>query len=430
MSGLHVGVAAALAMLLFSPAPWRLRTPAMLAAGWFYTLLSGAQIPALRAAVMISCFIVARAYFAQVRPLSTLALAAAAVLLWQPKQLFDLGFQFSFIITGFLLLTGEAVRKISMAINELSSFKPPELMPRRKLAAKTAGLAAVLAVIYLAGMPLTLYHQGLFTPGSLPANLLIMPLIFPLFILAALKMLPVVGIFFIGPLSFLSDSLRGVAGGAAELFSDTPALTPTAWLTVVFIVALLLFIRGNTAVRTTAATVMFIWLAFIFGGHFFQPDFMLTVHGGDGATTCIAASPSDVAAYSLNLPGYDAAPAVREFLSSRGIRRIEGAMLTPKTPEPAAAALNMTSRIAVCGKPRRTEKIVRWTSLSEKTAIWLDGPAVFELKNKIAVLDYHHINIEFETEPGGGAKISYGAGAALELWNNLYPELYVYEYEK
>ncbi|MDD4817776.1 MAG: ComEC/Rec2 family competence protein [Victivallaceae bacterium] len=430
VSGLHVGVAAMLAMLLLSPAPWRFRAPAMLLAVWFYTLLSGAQVPAVRAALMISCFITAKAYLHRVRPLSTLALAATLILLWSPRQLFDLGFQFSFVITGFLLLTGERVRKLSMAVNEINYFKPPEKVPRRSAAAKIVALATMLTVVYLAGMPLSLYHQEIFTPGSLPANLLIMPLTSPLFMLAFIKMIPVAGAVATIPLNFLANLLRAIAGGAAEVFSETAALSPAAWMTVAFLLALLLFIKGGNVARTVAAAAMFVWLAVIFGGRFLLADFMLIAHGGDGATVCVAASPANGAAYSLNLPGLDAAPAVRKFLASRGIRRIECAMLTPHSPAVATAAAAMTGQIAVCGKPRRVNPAGDWTSLPEKMAIWRPGPALFELKNKIAVLDYQEMKIKLETEPGGVAKVSYGENAAIELWNKLYPELYVCEYEK
>ena len=72
-----------------------------------YVLTTGAQLPALRAWVMITAWSLLRAGLMWM-PASAVLAWTAALLLWlNPASLFDAGFLYSFVITAALLLLNE-----------------------------------------------------------------------------------------------------------------------------------------------------------------------------------------------------------------------------------------------------------------------------------------------------------------------------------
>jgi len=70
----------------------------------FYTLLTGAEVPVLRAAIMVSLAFLAQIFGRQGSSLWVLSLAAGFMLLITPRWLFDLSFQLSFMATLGLVL--------------------------------------------------------------------------------------------------------------------------------------------------------------------------------------------------------------------------------------------------------------------------------------------------------------------------------------
>ncbi|WP_194743845.1 ComEC/Rec2 family competence protein [Thermaurantiacus tibetensis] len=120
VSGFHIGVAAGAAFLLarrllaLTPAARRrsLRAEAALAgivAAWAYVLLSGAQVPAVRAGITASFVLLALALGRDPFSLRLVALAATLVLLIRPESLVSASFQLSFAaVTALVLLASSA----------------------------------------------------------------------------------------------------------------------------------------------------------------------------------------------------------------------------------------------------------------------------------------------------------------------------------
>lgn len=108
VSGLHIGLLFALVMLLLHPLRWagfggggvRL---AALAATWAYVVLVGCPSSAVRAAVMLSASVVAWLRRGGTWGWHDLCLAAFLILLCDPQQLYDVGFQLSFLATAGIL---------------------------------------------------------------------------------------------------------------------------------------------------------------------------------------------------------------------------------------------------------------------------------------------------------------------------------------
>lgn len=102
VSGLHVGVLAIVLRFLFghfarNKKAQKLGLGLELGSIWLFTLITGAAPATLRAAVMFSMIIGARAVVRQYNIWNILAASAFALLCWQPNLLWDIGFQLSYL---------------------------------------------------------------------------------------------------------------------------------------------------------------------------------------------------------------------------------------------------------------------------------------------------------------------------------------------
>lgn len=99
IDGLHVTVLAG-AFLFLLRICFVAELPALMAAmlgAWLYALVSGWQTPAVRAAAGFMLYALARCLFRRPRLLNILAAIAIAYIALDPEQLFDAGFQLSFL---------------------------------------------------------------------------------------------------------------------------------------------------------------------------------------------------------------------------------------------------------------------------------------------------------------------------------------------
>lgn len=183
ISGLHVGVIAAAlyAVLNLLRLPRRLTAGLSLLILWFYVQITGAGAPAIRAYTMIFFFLVARVFRLPGNALAALTASALLVLLVKPLQLFNPGFQMSYTVVTALMVMG-----IPLGEKWLLRWRPFALLPRsgwrwhhhriaaggRKVLAMTAGGG----VAFLASTPAGIGYFHVFSPGSLLANLIILPL--------------------------------------------------------------------------------------------------------------------------------------------------------------------------------------------------------------------------------------------------------------
>src|SRR5262249_9984449 len=100
ISGLHIaliaGILVSLLRVLQVPRAWC--GAAVIPLIWFYTAATGWQSSAIRSTVMMSIVI---AGWSLERPsdlINSLAAAALVILVWDPQQLFQAGFQLSFFV--------------------------------------------------------------------------------------------------------------------------------------------------------------------------------------------------------------------------------------------------------------------------------------------------------------------------------------------
>jgi len=148
---------------------------------WFYTAATGWQPSAVRATLMMSIVIGGWALKRPSDLLNSLAAAALIILVWDPQQLFQAGFQLSFFVVLSIALLLPPLEKIGDRLFEPDPYLPPELVPRwrrwlgKPLRWLTTSLATSAAA-WLGSWPLTACYFHLFSPVTLLANLFIVPL--------------------------------------------------------------------------------------------------------------------------------------------------------------------------------------------------------------------------------------------------------------
>ena len=148
---------------------------------WAYTAATGWQASAIRSTIMMTVII---GGWSLKRPndlLNSLAAAAFIILLWDPQQLFQASFQLSFFVVLSLALCAPWLGEQSEGIIKPDEFLPDELRSWWQLwlwrGWRWLRLSCVTSLAaWLGSIPLVAYYFNLFTPVSLLANLIIVPL--------------------------------------------------------------------------------------------------------------------------------------------------------------------------------------------------------------------------------------------------------------
>lgn len=183
ISGLHIALIAAIlvALLRVVRVPRNWCGIVVIPFIWFYTGATGWQSSAIRSTIMMTIIIGGWSLRRPSDLINSLAAAGFAILLWDPQQLFQAGFQLSFFVVLSIALFMpplEQLRDRALAIDPLLA---PEVIPKWKRALRTASRVVLTSFVtslaaWLGSLPLTAYYFHLFSPVTLLANLLVVPM--------------------------------------------------------------------------------------------------------------------------------------------------------------------------------------------------------------------------------------------------------------
>jgi competence protein ComEC len=152
---------------------------------WFYTAATGWEPSAVRASVMMTIILGGWVLKRPTDLLNSLAAAALVILLWDPRQMLDAGFQLSFFVMLIIAVTLPALRAATDRVVELALAPDPLLAPSLVPAWRTFLLkwgrhcgrfCALSFAAWLGSLPLAAKYFHLFSPVSTLANLLAVPL--------------------------------------------------------------------------------------------------------------------------------------------------------------------------------------------------------------------------------------------------------------
>ncbi len=331
IDGLHITVLAAFLLFLlrlcFLP---EINALVITSSGaWIYALVSGWNAPAIRAAGGFTLYVAARYFYRRGRLLNLLAAVAIVYLIYDPSQLFEAGFQLSFLCVAAIGLLAIPVLDASSTlyarglagISQLG--RVPRLPPRAAqfrlelrllaettsyyirfprawwehafaLAARVLFYAYDLAVISAAiqiglALPMAIYFHRISLTG-ISANILVVPLlalVVPLGFIAVLSMWQVPA----AMAGWLLGVSEHIAAWHTRLEPQWRVLAPPLWLAISFTAALILLayaMRRSTRWSLGALGVVLALFALIFW-HPFPP----AVHRGELELTAIDVGQGD-----------------------------------------------------------------------------------------------------------------------------------------
>jgi competence protein ComEC len=147
----------------------------------FYAAITGWPASAIRAIVMA---LVVFGGWTLKRPsdlINSLFAAALIILVWEPRQLFQAGFQLSFFVVLCIILILPFFQRLNEHILTPDPLLPESLQPRWKRLLRTpvlwiTDLFLTSLAAWLGSIPLVAYYFHILTPCSGPANVLAVPL--------------------------------------------------------------------------------------------------------------------------------------------------------------------------------------------------------------------------------------------------------------
>jgi competence protein ComEC len=331
IDGLHITILAAFVLFLlrlcFLP---EITALAITASGaWLYALISGWNAPAIRAAGGFTLYVAARYFYRRGRVLNLLAAVAIVYLLYDPGQLFEAGFQLSFLAVAAIGLLAIPVLESTSKLyaRALAGITQPNRVPRLppraaqfrlelRLAAETASyyirlrrawwerafavaarvllyaydLAVISAAIQIGlALPMAIYFHRISLTG-ISANILVVPLlalVVPLGFLAILTTWHVPA----AMAGWLLTAGERIAEWHTHLEPSWRVLAPPLWLATSFTAALLLLafaMRRSLRWSWAALAGVLALFALIFW-HPFPPE----IRNGDLELTAIDVGQGD-----------------------------------------------------------------------------------------------------------------------------------------
>jgi competence protein ComEC len=148
---------------------------------WFYTAATGWEPSAVRASVMMTIVLGGWALKRPSDLINSLAAAAFLILVWNPRQLFEASFQLSFFVMLTIGLLLPPLNQYTDARLQHDSLLPESLVPKWQRAAwyvsrLMARYFSLSLAAWIGSIPLSALYFHLFSPISLFANLLAVPL--------------------------------------------------------------------------------------------------------------------------------------------------------------------------------------------------------------------------------------------------------------
>lgn len=185
VSGLHVGMLAVILWQILRLAQTGRRTAVaiIIPALFFYALVTGWKPASVRAATMCAVFLAGMAVSRQQVPLNSLCAAGFAILVQSTGELFNPGFQLSFLVVAAILVFERPLRDAIRTRLRTDPFIPVQIRNHRERAVDTSGkwgaeLLAVSVAAWLGSLPLTILFFGIVSLSALLANPIVVPISF------------------------------------------------------------------------------------------------------------------------------------------------------------------------------------------------------------------------------------------------------------
>jgi len=373
VSGLHVGIIAGTVWWIVQMIrlPPRARGLIIVAAVVFYTLLTGARTPAVRAAVMIVIATVGAIIGRRQITINSLALAAFVILLVSPCELYMVGFQLSFLaifgILHFYVPIRNLLNRLKSPLEDLQALDEQSVWLRLRSVARRWGVPPVSASLAasIGVVPVIACIFNVVNVSGLVCNAVFVPfasLVVVAGFLTLVVQLPLSLIW--GGASVLSIPAAVLAGGLEKLAYATTLLpvsyyyasAPPAWFLVAYYALLVAIINrealGVRPARLVIAGAGVLALLAISSLGFANARRMdVTVFDVRHGNCVFFQSPSGkTLLYDCGTrnPFYDAGSQVAApALWNRGIHRIDALVISHSDSDHISGAISLISRFRI-----------------------------------------------------------------------------------
>ena len=371
VSGLHLGILAGFIWLvaLLVGLPRRASALLVMTAVISYALLVPGRSPIIRATVVVCILCLGEISGSHTKRLHTLALAALVILLWRPAEIFNIGFQLSFIIVAALILLCPRLAQMISGARISDWTKDPGTHPHprtrqlgRWLRLWFVRLSSTCLIAWFVSVPLIVYYFGWFNPWAPVYSVLMAPLAVTTIVSGYITVL-------LGPVfPLLLNSLQAVSLGLANLFfraaaalAEIPGVirhlpAPPVILRVAFYVVLILVAlrprlrqrypsavpgRAWTIVPLLALLAVYLWCA----GPSKPADtlaFHLLAVGNGQASILELPNGATIVCDAGNMSGSDlASRTIMPFLRTRGLRKLDAMMISHSNWDHYSAAVEL-----------------------------------------------------------------------------------------
>lgn len=236
VSGLHVGILCWFLYLifpafLFRRAEW-LRELLVLATLWIYAFMIGLPMSITRSLIMFSMIGICRGLKRENSSLNSLGVTAMLILAVNPQAVFDLSFQLSFSAVLAILLLTDPIWAL--------------LHTRTRVGNYLWNITALSLSAQAGTAPIIMYHFSGFSTYFLLANLIVVPLMFVVVVLAVslsiTGWIPILGKLTVVALTWLIDGLTWLLGHISQLPYSHLDLTLSHTWQVWAVYAVLMFV--------------------------------------------------------------------------------------------------------------------------------------------------------------------------------------------
>lgn len=334
VSGLHIGILFTLLLPLTFFLSVRKRYLAATLLLIPFLLSTGANVPALRAFIIILIYALLRCFCFHVPALRVLAGGCAAFLIYKTAYLSDAGFLYSFGITGILLTGSEKISNWNTVWNidrylAAANRKKPHYFKKFLITHKKVVFAfcSTLAA-FAGGSIITLAAFGYLYLSAVWINFFILfysTLLIWLFIIKLLfTPLIWIGAFcasvFDGSLSFMQNIIEF---GAEHPFQLNTVQIPIIYAVVFYFALLLLgFVRNKIAFTAALVTLISFFPCAILAARLQKPQLLLLRDPSSNQTAFVLADSRANYSWAYNIQNPQSMEIARKFLSSKGINHL------------------------------------------------------------------------------------------------------------
>ncbi len=335
VSGLHVTLLAGIILMIlkFAPFKWSHLITAMTIP--LYVLCTGASLPSVRAGTMVFVWCIMRSMFYYSPGWNAMMLTWSAFALLDPETVASLGAQYSFGITGALLLLLERLKELRREEQHITDMMPQsaQLTARRrksvKLTHRIISTLTLPVVAFTAGSGISMRRQHLFVPGSIAANCLL-PLFTPLlfgtliFKLCCFILPDAFDRFGAWLLTKTFNAMVSMISALAEIFGPVATAEPPVWGVMLFYILFFTALRSQkvrTILICNMICAMMLWMMIFCKMD--SPGKIIVINRSSGSPALLAyIPPGGECAEIVDNPDYSCGALAGRELRKNGVLRV------------------------------------------------------------------------------------------------------------